>query len=356
MHQFFQKISSKTTLLSPFKDFALQNIPFEIRYDPLTGETGRVYDLPYQVPERSDPGELVQRSREMFCPFCPDSLKKSTPLFPEELVKEGRIHLGEATVIPNLVPFDTYAGVSIVSPEHYLAIPELTPEKMRDAFSAAILFAREVARYDPEVRYCSINWNYMPQSGSSLVHPHLQVNCGYVPTNHHRLQIEGSRRYYNNNGKEFWRDYMDAERACGERYIGEKGATFWTMSYLPQAFLPDVWCIFHEDHCITQVTADVLEDFLHGLWRILAYFDHERIPAFNASVFSVKDEEHFRVNARICPRLLPRPIGNSDRAYLPVLHKESYTAKPPESCCERVRELMGEGVSGRHKLLADVLG
>jgi len=339
MYQFFEKKRSKTTLLNPLKDFAVDHIPFEIRYDPLTGETGRVYDLPYEIPERTDPGELVQRSRELFCPFCPDSLKQSTPLFPEELVQGGRIHRGRATLIPNLVPFDTYAGVSIVSPEHYLPIPDLTPEVMLDAFSAAILFAKDVARYDPEVRYFTINWNYMPQSGSSLVHPHLQVNCGYVPTNHHRLQIEGCRRYYSDNGREFWEDFMDAEREAGERYIGEKGAAFWTMSYLPQTFLPDMWCLFREHSCITELTEEDLKDFLYGLARIFAYFDKEGIPAFNISIFSVKDDEHFRVNARICPRLLPRPIGNSDRAYLPVLHKESYTVKPPESYCQKVREI-----------------
>jgi UDPglucose--hexose-1-phosphate uridylyltransferase len=338
MAQFFKKIQSKTSFLSPFKDFSLDEIPFEIRYDPLTGETGRVYNLPYQVPERAELGEVIKRSRELFCPFCPDSLKKSTPLFPEELVKGGRIYRGMATLIPNLVPFDTYAGVSIMTPEHYIAMEKLTPDLMNDAFSAALLFIREVARFDPKVRYFSINWNYMPQSGSSLVHPHLQVNCGYVPTNHHRLQIEGCNTYYRDNGKDFWQDFMNAERECGERYIGERGSTFWAMSYLPQTFLPDVWCIFHEHHCLTQLHAEELGDFLQGLSRILVYFDHERIPAFNASVFSAKDEEHFRINARICPRLLPRPIGNSDRAYLQTLHRESSTVKSPESLCQKVIE------------------
>ena len=336
---FFKKTRSKTSFLSPFKDFAMDEIPFEIRYDPLTGETGRIYDLPYEVPERADPREVIQRSKELFCPFCPDSLKKSTPLFPEELVKGGRIQVGGATLIPNLVPFDTYAGVSIMAPEHYIAMEELTPELMDDAFSTALLFIREVARFDPEVRYFSINWNYMPQSGSSLVHPHLQVNCGYVPTNHQRLQIEGCRRYYSDKGEDFWPAFMHAEKQCGERYIGEKDATFWTMSYLPQTFLPDVWCIFHKHHCLTQLQTEELGGFLQGLSRVIAYFDHERIPAFNVSVFSVKDEEHFRINARICPRLLPRPIGNSDRAYLQTLHKESSTVKPPESCCQKVREV-----------------
>jgi galactose-1-phosphate uridylyltransferase len=244
----FKKIESKTRFLNPFKEFSLDEIPFEIRFDPLTGETGRVYDLQYKPPERSDleqtiqrskemlTGETgrvydlqykppersdleqtIQRSKEMFCPFCPESLEKSTPLFPKEFIPEGRITEGEATLIPNLVPFDTYAGVSVVSREHYLGIEDLNPEKLKDSFSATLLFVQRVVDFDPQVQFFSINWNYMPESGSSLVHPHLQVNCGYVPTNHHRAQIEGCTRYLNENGRSFWKDFISAEKKSGER-------------------------------------------------------------------------------------------------------------------------------------------
>jgi len=339
MDTFFKRIQSKTRFLSPFKNFSLDEIPFEIRCDPLTGETGRVFELPFKAPELPDMKETIQRSKEIFCPFCTDSLGESTPLFPEELIRQGRIQVGHATLIPNLVPFDTYAGVSIISAEHYIEMENFTAEVMRDAFSAALLFIQKVANFDPKVRYFSINWNYMPQSGSSLVHPHLQVNCGYVPTNHLRLQIEGCNRYRNEHGTSFWRDFINAEKENRERYIGEIGSTFWAMSFVPQTFLPDVSCIFNEHYSLIQLGVGELECFLQGFSRILYYFNQENIPAFNMSIFSVKDDEHFRVNARICPRLLPRPIGNSDRAFLQTLHKESATVRSPESLCPRARKI-----------------
>ena len=89
-----------------------------------------------------------------------------------------------------------------------------------------------------------------------------------------------------------------------------------------------------------------MTNFIHGLSRILLYFDHNNIPAFNMSIFSVKEDEDFRINARICPRLLPRPIGNSDRAYLQTLHKESYTVRPPEALCQEVRDIFNAGERG----------
>ena len=342
MNTFFKMIKSKTRLLNPLKDFSLDEIPLEIRYDPLTGETGRVFDLPYKPPDRPDLKETIQCSREIFCPFCPEALEKSTPLFPKEFIPEGRIKVVQATLIPNLVPFDKYAGVSILSGEHYIGIEDLTPERMRDAFSAALLFIQRIVDFDPEVKFFYINWNYMPQSGSSMIHPHLQVNCGDVPTNHLRMQIDGCKRYLKENGRSFWQDFMNAEKECQERYIGEIGSTFWVMSYVPQTFWPDIWCIFSEHNSLTQLGMEELGNFLQGLSRVLHYFGQENIPAFNMSIFSVKEDEDFRINARISPRLLPRPIGNSDRAYFQTLHKEPCTVRPPESLCQKVKEIFNK--------------
>ena len=338
MNVTFEKVESKSLLLNPLKGFSRDEIPFEIRYDPLTGETGRVYDLGYKVPAKTDLKEIVQRSKEIFCPFCPEVLEKSTTLFPREFISEGRIRVGNATLIPNLIPFDTYAGVSILSHEHYFGIEDLVPEKMGDAFSAALSFIRKVADFDTHVQYFSVNWNYMPESGSSLVHPHLQVNCGSVPTNYHRVQIEGCKNYVKKNGTSFWQDFIEAEKHLGVRHIGEIGSTFWVMSFVPQTILPDVWCLFPEYYSLAQLGTTELMDFIQGLSKVFLYFGQENIHSFNMSIFSLKEDADFRMNAKICPRLHPRPIGNSDRAYLQTLHKESYSIRPPESVCQEVKE------------------
>ena len=85
----FKKIKDSMGLMNPFKDFSQDEIPLEIRYDPLTGQTTRVFDLPYRPIERPDFEAFVQRSKEMMCPFCPESLEISTPLYPKEIVPEG---------------------------------------------------------------------------------------------------------------------------------------------------------------------------------------------------------------------------------------------------------------------------
>jgi len=331
----FKKIRSQVRLMNPFKGHSLDEIPFEIRFDPLTGETGRVFDLPFKA-EKPDVADIVDRSRKIFCPFCPASLEKSTPEFPKDLIPEGRIKVGDATLIPNLAPFEKHAGVAIFSKEHFLPMENLTPETMRDAFSASLLYLKRVAQSDPLVRFFSINWNYMPPAGSSIVHAHLQPNAGDVPTNALREQIEGCRRYWQENQRGFWNDFIQAEKQRDERYLRAIGSTFWAMSFVPVSFLPDVQCVFPEHLTLLELSNDELECFLEGLSRTLKYFLEENIYSFNVSIFSTREEESHRVNARICPRLLPRPIGNSDIAYPQMMHKESFTVRPPEVVREKV--------------------
>lgn len=335
----FHKIEAKTRLRNPLKNFVLDEIPLEIRFDPLTGQTGRVFDLPYRPPERPDLSKVIRESKEIFCPFCPDTLERSTPFFPEEVIPKGRIRSGQALLIPNLLPLDKYAGVSVLSPEHFIAMEDLTAEKMADAFYAALHFIKMIARFDPLANFYYINWNYMPPAGSSIVHPHLQVNCGEVSTNQHRIQLEACRKYFKANGCHFWPDFIAAERKIEERFIGKIGSTFWVMSYVPQSFLPDIWCIFSEHDSLADLQEDELFPFIKGLSKILKYFSLENIYSFNMSLFSLRKDDCFRINARVCPRLLTRSIGNSDQTYLQTIHRETYSVWPPESVCRRVKEI-----------------
>jgi UDPglucose--hexose-1-phosphate uridylyltransferase len=332
----FETLRGASRIMNPMKGFSLDGIPFEIRFDPLTGETGRVFDLPFKA-EKSDLTDTIRRSTEMFCPFCPETLDRSTPLFPEDLIPEGRIRMGQATLIPNLLPFDKYAGVAVVSGRHYVPMEELTADTLRDSFLASLEFIRSVARHDSLVRYFSINWNYMPPAGSSMVHPHLQPNAGEIPTNELRLQREGAGRYAKEKGRSLWHDLIETEREMGIRYIGAIESTRWVMSFVPLGFLPDVWCIFPDHDSLADIPEDQFLPFLSGLESVLRYFREQNLYSFNVSVFSVRGDDSFRINARICPRLLPRAIGNSDMAYFQALHKEPFCVRRPESVCAELR-------------------
>ena len=331
----FETLYDKMTLIREGKR---QEIPFEIRKDPLTGTTGRVFNFPYQPPNSPNIEETFKRSEGIFCPFCPENIEKSTPRFPEELLPEGKIQRGRATLVPNILPLDRYVGVAVFSPQHFVRMEELKPEMMNDAFRVVQEFIRRVSEFDPEVSCFSINWNYMPSAGSSLVHPHLQVLCGERPTNHMRLQLDGAKRYYRENGVEFWDDFIREEKDRSSRYIGEIGPTFWTVGFAPMSHIPDVWCILPEHKSLLDVGEKTLSSFLEGLSSILAYYQSLNLFSFNVSLLSFRFEDHFRVNARILPRLVLREIGNSDYTFLQAVHKEHACVYAPESVCQQIRE------------------
>jgi UDPglucose--hexose-1-phosphate uridylyltransferase len=337
----FESLYDTMTLIRAGKK---EEVPFEIRTDPLTGTTGRVFSLPYHPPKSPNTEETFKRSEEIFCPFCPENIENSTPRFPEKLVPEGKIRIGSATLVPNVLPLDRYVGVAVFSPQHFVRMEELTPEMMRDAFLAVQEFIRRVSEVDRRADCFSINWNYMPPAGSSLVHPHLQVLCGQHPTNHMRIQLEGANRYYHENGREFWDDFLREEKERASRYIGEIGPTFWTVGYVPMSHIPDVWCILPKQKSLLEVGEEALNFFLEGLAAVLTYYRTLNLFSFNVSIFSFRFEEHFRVNARILPRLALREIGNSDYTFLQAVHEEHACVYAPESVCQQIRE-QGFGTS-----------
>lgn len=315
-----------------------EEIPFEIRTDPLTRATGRVFSFPYQPPASPNAEETFKRSEGIFCPFCKENIEHATPGFPEELIPGGKIRKGSATLVPNILPLDRYVGVAVFSPQHFVRMEELKPEMMRDGFLVVQEFIQRVSEVDPKAECFSINWNFMPPAGSSLVHPHLQVLCGESPTNQMRLELESANRYFRENGREFWDDFIREERASVDRHIGDIGPTFWVAGYVPMSHIPDVWCIFPEQKSLIGMGEGALDCFLEGLSDVLDYYRSLNLFSFNVSILSFKSEEHFRVNARIVPRLFLRDIGNSDYTFLQAVHKEGTSVYTPESVCLQIRE------------------
>ena len=74
-----------------------------------------------------------------------------------------------------MLAYATHSAVGIYdSARHFIDLDELTSEVVADAISAMLEHARAVRRFDPAAVWGSVNANYLPPAGSSLVHPHLQ--------------------------------------------------------------------------------------------------------------------------------------------------------------------------------------
>ena len=72
------------------------------RRDPLTGTSTRILTgVKLQPSSRPDMTELT--AKPAFCPFDAEYLETATVPFPAELTAEGRIRLGRAVVVPNIM-------------------------------------------------------------------------------------------------------------------------------------------------------------------------------------------------------------------------------------------------------------
>ena len=96
------------------------------------------------------------------CPFCRENIFSVTPTFPDG----SRITRGESVTFPNMFPFAEWHIVTVISRNH--TVPVFTRQQIMDALQAQTESLLRSGGYP------SINWNYLPSAGASIVHPHMQ--------------------------------------------------------------------------------------------------------------------------------------------------------------------------------------
>jgi galactose-1-phosphate uridylyltransferase len=320
--------------------FIEADIPLEFRFDPLTGRSCRLVQFSPERIIRPDLAVLEKRSRELSCPFCPPLVEQITPRFLPDLIPEGVIRKGKALAFPNAGPYDVYGVVVVISDKHFIPLREFDVETVHNALLAAYSYIKSVQKADPEAKYHFMAWNYMPPSGGSLVHPHLQGNAGYFPTTYQKQILEASQKYYEEKGTNYWSDLLEQERRTGERYIGSIGKTQWLTSFVPRGRLSDTLVVFPGKASIAELTEDDLRDFSAGLLRVFGYLDELNLVSFNMSTYSGFDKGQFWAHARITPRglLLYSPIETSDQFYYQILQDENICILPPEIAGERLKK------------------
>ena len=327
----FEKREVITWFLDPKEDFAKKNLVFEVRKDYLTGHVSRI--LPFRrrkLPEQEIPSEVWEASIKD-CPFCADRIASSTPKFIPEIVPEGRIRKGKAVLFPNSFPYAQYNWVVILSEDHCFPLHRFSDDTLVDGFLAAQEGIDRVETKEAELNYCSINWNYLPQSGGGLLHPHIQVVIEDAPTSSHRKVLEGLKRYQTGKRSFFWEDYLTEEIKTGERYLGSQGNIYFFIAFSPRGILGEVFFLFSDRSTIRKLTPEDWKNFSQGLIKVFSFFRGKHIESFNLALFSGNGEgTRSWVYGRLCPRLLLPPWNTSDINYFEKLHDEVICLISPE--------------------------
>ncbi|MDP8952480.1 MAG: hypothetical protein M3N18_09620, partial [Actinomycetota bacterium] len=267
--------------LDPTRGFEPVEKITEIRRDPLTGRTTHVADIGFE-PERPDVEEMVARARTGFNPFAPDEREEVTPRFLDEAegIPGGRRSVGEALVVPNLFPYDRYSAVTILSKVDFIPLGGFSEERLSDAFQADLGYLARVRQTDGEgLRHYSANWNYMPLSGGSIVHPHHQLVASPVPTSYLREVEAGLSR----SGGDYFGDLVRLE-VGGERWVGREGSISWLTAFAPLGHI-DVVGVFAGRSSIFDLTDEDVGALSRSLLKIFAYLEGEGFASFNFALY-----------------------------------------------------------------------
>ncbi|MEE4378510.1 MAG: hypothetical protein V2J55_13535 [Candidatus Competibacteraceae bacterium] len=338
----FRKDIKQGRQYDPRQQFALSTIESEVRYDPLTGNSGRLCHFVFSTVPPADLDGLIAPTAAQ-CPFCPDKVLSVTPRFPEDLIPEGRLQRGEATLFPNLFPYDDISAVAALSAEHFHPMGDMPVQMIEDGLVLARDFFRrlETQAATSEPAFGIVTWNYMPPSGASQVHPHLQVIYTTTPGNGMRRELAAETAYRDQYGRTYLEDLLALEKAEGERWIGTSGAVQWLVPFVPTGLLGDCVAVFPGRSTLAAVTDSEISDFARGLKQVLSYFASRGLWSFNMTFFPDRtgsDPATHWLSARLVPRFYLNPqLHVSDVAYLQLLMEERMSMVYPEQTAAGLR-------------------
>ena len=308
------------------------------RRDPLTGASARILTgVKLQPSTRPDLTELV--AKPAFCPFDREHLETATVPFPAELTAEGRIRLGQAVVVPNIMAYATHSAVGIYDPgRHFLDLDDLTPSLVGDALTVMVRHAQLVRRLDPTAVWSSISANYLPPSGASLVHPHLQSAHDACGLTGQRLLAEQSRAWHDDRHGSYWAALVDQE-AGGPRWAGHIGRVSWLTPFAPTGF-HEVWGVVSGAADVTELTEEDSQALGQGLSQVLAAYRAWNLTSFNFAVIGggpQAGEHGHQVVLKVISRSNPEPWYRSDATYFERLYGEALIDLSPEEIADGVR-------------------
>lgn len=313
------------TIKDPFQQFKETQRINEIRYCPLTGRSTRVLGMSLKEFAPTDRTAMIEESAKS-CPFCPQLIDALTPKFVPPL-KEQYI-VGNARCFPNAFPYDENNAVVTITSEHYVPVNGFTHQMLQEAFECALLFLADI---DPKrYPYQSINWNYMPVAGSSLVHPHFQIIASSTPSGYYVDVLSNLK-----NNPNLFADYLNTEKSLNERLIAFLGDSTWLVAFAPMGQF-DILGILHQSTLFTGLT-DIPDSLITYILKTLQFLHSKKIDSFNMAFYNIANNNSFLPHIRICPRVAFPPYATSEINYLQLLHKDSFTLLKPEIIAEEYK-------------------
>jgi UDPglucose--hexose-1-phosphate uridylyltransferase len=331
----------------PRNGMELTDVESEIRYNPLTDETSRICHFSLDSLPPVDNSALIELTKTN-CPFCPDSVRKVTPRYPESFLPGGRLEHGGAVLFPNMFPYDDDSAIAVLCPTHSLQADDLPVEPVIDGMTLARQFLLQIEEgfsEDSPASWPLVNWNHLPPSGGSQWHPHMQVIHTRTPTNRQRRLQVAEKAWYETHGTPWLLDLIAAEEAIGDRWIGSSssGGVAWHAAFSPTGMLGDCMAVFPERQRYSQLEDQDIAEFADGLHKVLKGFARKGLWSFSLVFYSGPssgDSDAHRLFAELVPRFYVNPVTHApDVSFLQLMMQESIAMTYPEETAALLREV-----------------
>lgn len=331
----------KTAYLHPRNDFKHTDVHAEMRYDPLTGHRVRVYEIDWRT-KKIDFFQLGEKSRER-CPFCKAALEKKAARFHQDLCKEGHFKKGDVTLIPNILPYAENAAVAILTTEHIVPMGLMTQETVYNGASLVMEFARKISEHDKKkYRYALLHWNYMPTSGGSLIHPHMQVYVTDSPLNYHCRVLEKAEDFLGKNNREFFESYLELEKSEADRFITQRGRCSLIAPFASRGMLGEFLIVIENSYSYEDITEEDLMHCASLIKDVSGFLETKNIPGFNLALFSSPVGKNVMLNhIRIYPRVFRDvELFATDIETPTLLYGESFALVSPENNAKALKDFL----------------
>ncbi|MHA1382868.1 MAG: hypothetical protein ACTSR3_03820 [Candidatus Helarchaeota archaeon] len=342
----FEKKNRVAKLHSPLKNFELDEYDVEYRIDPLLGHLSLCPSSQKKkigMINKKPDYELIEsicEKTEKNCFFCPDRIEKDTPKFPSEFFPEGRLKIGESIVFPNLFPYLEHSAVVVLSSCHFLGLNDFSSQILMDAFKATLIYLRRVNELNPTAKYAVLGANYMFTSGSSLVHPHLQITVGEYPFKYLKMLLDNSKQYYKENSSNYWSDLIEIEKGS-ERYIQGAEGIHWIVPFAPIGNY-NIQGIIEKSNFLELTDRDLkgLADFIS---TILKFFKSQGQSSFNFCFYSGplgEKSKDYWLNFSIIRRPNINKIYINDMWFIPRLMMGNIVSMRPEDLASNFKHFL----------------
>lgn len=331
-----------TSYRHPLKSFELSEVGAEIRFDPLTDNRVRVYDMNWHARTAVDYRDFAGHTSE-HCPFCEHNIHRVAARFPPAISEQGHLTRGTVTLIPNVLPYAEHAAVAILTKEHIVPMGQMPEASIADGFGVMTEFAgRACAMQGHEYEFAHMYWNYLPASGGSLIHPHMQVYVTDMPLNYHRKMLDCAAAFRRRTGTGFIEAYAAHEEALGTRFVTRRGRCALLAPFAPKGMLGELWITIDGRYHWRDFTDDDFADAAALIADVSTWLDSRLIAGLNLALFaSPASCADLMCHIRIYPRVYRNTDTYANDVEAPtLLYGESFCVLPPERTAAELRRFM----------------